>query len=466
MSKSITKNTLRACLGGVAVAGLLATTVAGVANAATPAADQQPQTATEAAVQYLESTGLSSKDAADRVAKQPALSAAAQRLDAVLGSAGGGAFIDQASGELAVGVTDPAMVPAARINGAGKVLVVNRSAAQLEQVRSALTPLLGEVAGASWGIDPSRNAVVVDLPAASPVPAAVDQALGRYGSAVTLTRSEGTAMTTAGAVDAYGGQEYGLPVEGRPGYWQVCSLGFAAVDSAGNSFDVTAGHCTTKLGAKPTLRPIEAKGTTILGTYEKSNFPGNDYGLIRTDTANVTLQAQVDRQNGSYVNVTGSTETAIGGTACKSGRTTKWTCGTIQAKNQTVNYTRADGTGTDRVTGLTKYNACVEGGDSGGAIITGTQAQGLTSGGQGYSQGPNKPTVCGDKVGQPNVAYFQPVNPALSASGLTLVTKYSVQPIHGGPVGRMRPTGHPGFLPGVGIGQPPWLSVILDRLGR
>lgn len=423
MSTSIAKTALRACLAGVAVAGLLASTVAGVANASTPAPDQQPQTASDAAVKYLESTGLSSKDAADRVAKQPALSLAAQKLDAILGAAGAGAFIDQASGEIAVGVTDPAMAPVARANGASKVITVARSAAQLEKIRSSLTAALRDVAGASWGTDPSRNAVVVDVPANATLAPALGQALGRYGEAVVLTRSEGTAMTTAGETAAYGGQEYGLPVEGKPGYWQVCSLGFAAVDKNGVSFDVTAGHCTTKIGAKPTLRPIEAKGTTILGTYEKSNFPGNDYGLIRTNTAEVSLQAQVDRQNGSYVDVSGSTETAVGGTACKSGRTTQWTCGTIQAKNQTVNYSRADGSGTDRVTGLTKYNACVEGGDSGGAIISGSQAQGVTSGGQGYSQGANKPAVCGEKVGKPNVAYFQPVNPALSAYGLTLLTK-------------------------------------------
>lgn len=422
MSRSFSKSALRACLSGVAAAGLMATAVAGVANASTPTAEQQPQSATEAAVKYLESTGLSSEDAADRVAKQPALSAAAQKLDTVLGSAGAGAYIDPASGQLTVGVTNPAMEPVALGNGAGKVVSAARSAAQLEQIRSDLSPLLSGVPGAGWGVDPRSNTVDVELPATAEASPALNQALTQYGAAVTVTRTEGTAMTTAGETQAYGGQEYGIPLDGQPGYWQVCSLGFAAVDKNGTSFDVTAGHCTTKIGANATLRPIEARSTTILGSYEKSNFPGNDYGLIRTNTANVSLQAQVDRQNGSYVAVTGSKETAVGGTACKSGRTTKWTCGTIQSKNQTVNYSRNDG-GTDRVTGLTKYNACVEGGDSGGAIISGTEAQGVTSGGQGYSQGPGKAAVCGDKVGKPNVAYYQPVNPALSAYGLTLLTQ-------------------------------------------
>jgi streptogrisin C len=51
--------------------------------------------------------------------------------------------------------------------------------------------------------------------------------------------------------------------------------------------------------------------------------------------------------------------------------------------------------------------------------MSGNQAQGLTSGGAGYgSDG-----VCGEKVGQPNVSYIQPVNEALSAYGLALITE-------------------------------------------
>ncbi|HEY7719219.1 MAG TPA: serine protease, partial [Pedococcus sp.] len=63
-------------------------------------------------------------------------------------------------------------------------------------------------------------------------------------------------------------------------------------------------------------------------------------------------------------------------------------------------------------------NTCTEGGDSGGSWMSSTLAQGVTSGGAGY--GAN--AVCGEKVGQPNVAYFQPVGEILSAYGLTLKT--------------------------------------------
>ena len=63
---------------------------------------------------------------------------------------------------------------------------------------------------------------------------------------------------------------------------------------------------------------------------------------------------------------------------CKSGITTKWTCGIITAKNETVTYT-----GGKTVYGLTRHTACVEPGDSGGANVSvfyGYHAEGVTSG--------------------------------------------------------------------------------------
>ncbi|MGH3313685.1 MAG: trypsin-like serine protease, partial [Streptomyces sp.] len=61
------------------------------------------------------------------------------------------------------------------------------------------------------------------------------------------------------------------------------------------------------------------------------------------------------------------------------------------------------------VRGLTRSSVCAEPGDSGGSFISGSQAQGTTSGGSGdCSYGGN--------------TYYQPVNEALSAYGLTLST--------------------------------------------
>ena len=90
----------------------------------------------------------------------------------------------------------------------------------------------------------------------------------------------------------------------------------------------------------------------------------------------------------------------MGASVCRSGSTTGWHCGTIQQHDTSVTY--AEGT----VSGLTRTNVCAEPGDSGGPYISGSQAQGVTSGGSGDC-------TCG------GTTYYQPVNPVLSAFGLT-----------------------------------------------
>jgi streptogrisin C len=67
-----------------------------------------------------------------------------------------------------------------------------------------------------------------------------------------------------------------------------------------------------------------------------------------------------------------------------------------------------------------RHSACVEPGDSGGSNMSGNFAQGVSSGGQLYQSGGR--LVCGQKVGRPNVSFYQPVGEALSAYGLSLVT--------------------------------------------
>ena len=101
--------------------------------------------------------------------------------------------------------------------------------------------------------------------------------------------------------------------------------------------------------------------------------------------------------------VGGSAEAAVGASVCRSGSTTGWRCGTIQAKNQTVRYSQG------AVYGMTRTNACAEPGDSGGSWISGNQAQGVTSGGSG-------------NCSSGGTTYFQPVNEILSRYGLSLVT--------------------------------------------
>lgn len=106
--------------------------------------------------------------------------------------------------------------------------------------------------------------------------------------------------------------------------------------------------------------------------------------------------------------VRGSTVGGVGTAICRSGRTSGWRCGTVEALGQTVSYSSGE-----TILNLTRTTACSEGGDSGGSFITGPgQAQGVLSGGSGSCKGklPNRRTR----------SYFQPLLPILSAYNLTL----------------------------------------------
>jgi streptogrisin C len=158
---------------------------------------------------------------------------------------------------------------------------------------------------------------------------------------------------------------------------------------------VTAGHCG-QAGSSTT------GSNAAQGTFQAATFPGRDYAWVRVN-GNWAPRGVVNDYRGGTVAVAGSQEAPVGASVCRSGSTTGWRCGTIQAKNVTVNYPQG------AVNGLTQTNACAEGGDSGGSWLSGNQAQGVTSGGSGNCT-------------SGGTTFFQPVNPILSTYGLTLVT--------------------------------------------
>jgi streptogrisin C len=150
----------------------------------------------------------------------------------------------------------------------------------------------------------------------------------------------------------------------------------------------------------------------IVGTFQASRFPSNDRAWVSVGSGHNLYGLVYNYSTGSYVGVKGSSEAAIGAALCRSGRTTGWKCGSITAKNVTVNYSVGP------VYGLTQTNVCTGRGDSGGSWITGTgQAQGLTSGG-------NLPAGSNDNCSlssSQRQTYFERINPVLSAYGLSLV---------------------------------------------
>ncbi len=330
----------------------------------------------------------------DRSADVETIARTGELLRQRLGSSFAEYWLDDASGQLVVGVTDAHQAALARTLGA-EPRVVARSATALEATmarlagRAATAAVPASVTG--WYVDVTTNSVVVSVLGSDPAAAAF-VAAGGDG-----VRVEQVTEAPVPYWSIIGGQA--ITISGSR-----CSAGFNA-RSGSTRYVITAGHCTN-LGSS-----WSGVGGT-LGTRAGSSFPINDYGIIKVTSASAASTALVDRySSGSDVTVAGGTAAAVGARVCRSGSTTGWRCGSVQSKNQTVNYG-----GGKLVYGLTRTSACAEAGDSGGAFVTQpatsstkVQAQGLTSGGSGNCT-------------SGGTTFFQPVGEVLSVYGLTLYT--------------------------------------------
>lgn len=282
------------------------------------------------------------------------------------------------------------------------IRTVRHSAQTLDSAKSRLDGVLAQRGGRApqgmygWFVDVRSNSVTVDV-----APGAMMQAIDfiALSGAETRTlrfRTVGDAPRPLATLQ--GGSEYVSTTSGGSYY---CSVGFSVTRNGAKGF-ATAGHCGS---AGDLASVVVRRSLSRIGTFQASNFPNSDRAWVQVDNSH-TMRPYVTSSGGD-VAVRGSAEAPIGAAVCRSGRTTGWKCGTIEAKNVTVNY-GADGT----VNGLTQVKVCAEGGDSGGSFITNDgQGQGVLSGGN-YS--------C--KGSQANLAtsYFQPLNPLLQSYGLTL----------------------------------------------
>ncbi|RJL27153.1 S1 family peptidase [Bailinhaonella thermotolerans] len=330
--------------------------------------------------------GLTDAQARARLAKEHQASVVEPRLRAALGQAFGGLWLSPDASVIHVGLTDPAKAALVRAEGAEPVAVrhserkLNAAVARLD-ARKASAP--ASIAG--WYADVTTNSVVVLARDAA-------SAQGFVGDSVAeddAVRVVPTAEQPQLYYDVRGGDAYYTSSGSR------CSVGFSVTRGTQGGF-VTAGHCG-RVGTTTT-----GYNRVAQGTFQGSSFPGNDYAWVAVNSQWIP-RPWVNNYSGGNIIVRGSAEAAVGASVCRSGSTTGYHCGTIQAKNQTVRY--AQGT----VTGLTRTTVCAEPGDSGGSYISNGQAQGVTSGGSGNC-----------RTG--GTTFFQPVNEILGAYGLRLVT--------------------------------------------
>ncbi|MBD3930338.1 S1 family peptidase [Streptomyces chumphonensis] len=318
-----------------------------------------------------------------------------------------GAFFDE-RGDLVVNVADAAARD--RVEKAG---LDGRIAEHGDDVLRDVMSTLNEAATqrtpsgvTAFGVDLADDVVTIEVrDASAPATQAFLKKAEKFGDAVRTVETDERleAQTTV-----YPGSE--MNPNNNPNSW--CSVGYGARDRSGNQYLVSAGHCIS-----PDTGLYFDGGRFAVGDHTRYSLGTRsvDMGVARIDRGD-SIATQVGTWgNGSNKAVRGSQRGSVGSTVCKSGATTGWTCGEIDSYNRTVTYVDRSGGPDTVVTGLASSSVCTEGGDSGGAYISGDQAQGMTSGGPLNQR-------CSGGVYASGSSYFQPLDDALSYYGLTLNT--------------------------------------------
>ena len=334
----------------------------------------------------LDAAGLSMSQAEQRLREEAAADDVIATLRKTMGSSFAGAWFEPGSADLVVATTDQAGLSQVRAAGAVPRLV-SRDLLTLGRVMAVLDSRAASVPDAvtGWYVHPASNSVVVS----ATDPAAAEA----FVAGLQGVRVEQVSRKPRPLAPLYGGEGIQADDGGR------CSIGFNATSGA-TRYIITAGHCT-KLGGT-----WYGENGSPIGPAARTSFPDNDFGVIEVTSPNWTQTSGVSTSNG-HVTLTGTEPTAVGASVCRSGSTTGWRCGTVEAVDQTVNYG-----GGDVVNGLTRTTACAEPGDSGGPFVSGSQAQGVLSGGTGSCF----LNLFGSET------FFQPVAEVLSTYQLTLIT--------------------------------------------
>ncbi|WP_024759727.1 S1 family peptidase [Streptomyces exfoliatus] len=370
-----------------AIAAVLLTVGLGVAQAGA-APLPEPAAAPSASAGLLDAMsrdlGLTAAEAEERLSAEKAAVEVEKAARRSAGGAYGGSWFDAATGRLVVAVTDRTEEAEVRALGADTRLV-RHSAAALDRAKDRLDTLNAPAGVAGWHVDPRSNSVVVDVVRSErqtpAVRSFVDRA--RAGGAVTVAETAQAPRTYAAGT-----------VGGDPYYTGNvrCSIGFSVYGGF-----VTAGHCG-RAGAA-----VRGWDGSAMGTFQGSSFPGDDYAYVSIHSGWWTVPVVLGWGTIPDQLVRGSAEAPVGSSICRSGSTTHWRCGTVLAKNETVNYSQG------AVYQMTKTSVCAEGGDSGGSFLSGDQAQGVTSGGWGNCSSGGE-------------TWFQPINEILGRYGLRLHT--------------------------------------------
>ncbi|MGV9457281.1 S1 family peptidase [Streptomyces sp. NPDC003635] len=327
---------------------------------------------------------LTKSEAEHRLSAERQAITVERRVKSLAGNSYAGSWFDADTGRLTVATTDPSLAGELRDAGADVRRAVY-SAARLDATKKRLDKAEAPRGIAAWRVDHKANRVVVDVVTSRRADNDVRSFVERALRAGPVEIREVNAAPQPFAAGTVGGDPY---YTGNV----RCSIGF----SVHGGF-VTAGHCGRSGAA------VRGWDHTAVGTFQGSSFPGDDYAWVSVGNGWWTVPVVLGWGTVPDQLVRGSNEAPVGASICRSGSTTRWHCGTVLAKNETVNYSQG------AVHQMTKTSVCAEPGDSGGSFISGDQAQGVTSGGWGNCS----------SGGQ---TWYQPVNEILNRYGLRLHT--------------------------------------------
>ncbi|MFI9581931.1 S1 family peptidase [Streptomyces sp. NPDC052236] len=304
----------------------------------------------------------------------------ASTLSEDLGQDQAGTYYDARTKSLVVNVVDETAAQLVREAG-GTARIVRNTLAELTTVRETLADK-ATIPGTSWAVNPVTNkvAVTADRTVTGAEWTRLSEVVKGLGAKAELKKSAGELKPLLAGGDAiYAGDAR-------------CSVGFNVVKDGEPHF-ITAGHCG-QTGSEWS----ETAGGEPIGTMVDSQFPGNDFALVKY-TGSTPHPSEVNLYDGSSQPITGAGEATIGMEVRRSGSTTQVHEGVVIGLDATVNYD--DG---NVVHGLIQTTLCAEPGDSGGSLFVDDTALGLTSGGSGDC------SMGGE-------TFFQPVPEALSVFG-------------------------------------------------
>ncbi|MGV9677241.1 hypothetical protein ACWDSJ_18345 [Nocardia sp. NPDC003482] len=225
-----------------------------------------------------------------------------------------------------------------------------------------------------------------------------------------------------GAAAVLGGQPYAFDYAGRTG---KCSFGFNGVDAAGNTVNITAGHCDPDNLIDPGERGTgpqhifetafdahDKRRGAALGWFEVSELGPQDYSVIRIDenaaprfrnnlvtSRRVTVpgplpggsaagahlptsstEGEAGKPPSGDVAITGTADPVVGGVVCKAGLRTGYTCGQVLDVDMELNVKESpDDDHVTRLRHMFAANVCGQHGDSGGPVFAGASAVGISS---------------------------------------------------------------------------------------